>query len=261
MRELEGNMVQARTADGRGRQHLARRLAAGSGLLLCGALAAAGCGGGDAGAGAGKHDGCAAGETRTCVGPGACPGGQLCSAEGTWGTCDCGGLDAGDGGPRPDGSAQGDSAGLADATSRWKDDPCPPAGSTVLDCTGECAAAPAGSVCAELEACSQGLSTFLGPVVATHIRLHPWGPACTCDGYAHRLVYGLFAGATVHVDPPWHLQVLDTLTPECSRGPYAQCVEARYADAIHVVTEEPDPPVRNLFLDPGGACPTDGGTP
>ncbi len=40
--------------------------------------------------------GCATGDTRACVGPGACAGGQVCSA-GNWSACDCGGNeDAGD---------------------------------------------------------------------------------------------------------------------------------------------------------------------
>jgi endo-1,4-beta-xylanase len=33
---------------------------------------------------------CSPGDTRLCVGPGACSGGQLCVASGTWTTCDCG---------------------------------------------------------------------------------------------------------------------------------------------------------------------------
>jgi IgGFc binding protein len=33
---------------------------------------------------------CSPGDTRTCVGPGACPGGQQCGANGQWSPCDCG---------------------------------------------------------------------------------------------------------------------------------------------------------------------------
>jgi endo-1,4-beta-xylanase len=33
---------------------------------------------------------CSPGETRLCVGPGACSGGQICLASGTWAKCDCG---------------------------------------------------------------------------------------------------------------------------------------------------------------------------
>ncbi len=35
---------------------------------------------------------CEQGETRECVGPGACAGGQICGVDGLWGACDCGEL-------------------------------------------------------------------------------------------------------------------------------------------------------------------------
>ena len=35
---------------------------------------------------------CTPGETRTCVGPAACEGGQMCERDGYWGACDCGGI-------------------------------------------------------------------------------------------------------------------------------------------------------------------------
>lgn len=38
---------------------------------------------------------CEPGETRACVGPGACEGGQQCSRDGEWGACDCGDAPAG----------------------------------------------------------------------------------------------------------------------------------------------------------------------
>ncbi|MBI3206197.1 MAG: hypothetical protein HYZ29_31970 [Myxococcales bacterium] len=67
----------------------------GSGLSLTG-----GCGGdtdgdGSAGTSTGGAGSCTPGETRTCVGPGACQGGQLCGANGSWGSCDCGAGGAG----------------------------------------------------------------------------------------------------------------------------------------------------------------------
>jgi hypothetical protein len=34
--------------------------------------------------------GCTQGDTRECVGPGACKGGQLCDTDGKWGGCECG---------------------------------------------------------------------------------------------------------------------------------------------------------------------------
>ena len=38
---------------------------------------------------------CAQGDTRTCVGPGACPGAQECKTDLTWSTCDCGSTGSG----------------------------------------------------------------------------------------------------------------------------------------------------------------------
>lgn len=41
---------------------------------------------------------CQPGDTRQCVGPGACDGGQACDASGQWSACDCGSATAGEGG-------------------------------------------------------------------------------------------------------------------------------------------------------------------
>lgn len=66
---------------------------------------------------------CEPGATRTCVGPGACDGGQRCSADGRiWGDCDCGGFDgadasAGTGGMGGSGGEPTD-AGTAGASSK-----------------------------------------------------------------------------------------------------------------------------------------------
>jgi hypothetical protein len=60
--------------------------------------AVAGGTGGTLSGGTGGSTGCAQGETRACVGPGACPGGQLCVADGTWGVCDCGAATGGSAG-------------------------------------------------------------------------------------------------------------------------------------------------------------------
>ena len=43
-----------------------------------------------ASAGANGSTECQAGDTRACVGPGACAGGQACDNNGRWTTCDCG---------------------------------------------------------------------------------------------------------------------------------------------------------------------------
>ncbi len=76
-------------------------------LLLVSAAFIANCGGDDS-SGGDKKD-CAPNDTRTCVGPGACNGGQACGADGTWGACDCTGATGGTGGAG--GAATGGSGG------------------------------------------------------------------------------------------------------------------------------------------------------
>ncbi|GMV17831.1 MAG: hypothetical protein HS104_30350 [Polyangiaceae bacterium] len=90
----------------------------GTGLILGAALASA-CGGESSdtglhsggastgGAGIGGAGTCAPGDTRVCVGPGACQGGQTCSASGEWDACDCGSGGSGSGGSGGAGGAGG----------------------------------------------------------------------------------------------------------------------------------------------------------
>ena len=76
--------------------------------------------GGDESAGEATGGGCDPGETRTCVGPGQCPGAQFCEDDGGWSACDCGsgtggavgsGGTSGTGGSEPLGGAAGAAAG------------------------------------------------------------------------------------------------------------------------------------------------------
>ncbi|HEY2409710.1 MAG TPA: hypothetical protein VGI10_27080 [Polyangiaceae bacterium] len=66
------------------------------GLVVAGFLFAVGCGSSTTSlpVGAGGRGGeaavCAPGDTRACVGPAACVGGQRCGSDGMWGVCDCG---------------------------------------------------------------------------------------------------------------------------------------------------------------------------
>lgn len=97
---------------------------------------------------------CATGETRECVGPGGCRGGQNCTNDGKWSPCDCGqqpgsdqnadigGQDGGlteppDGGPGvPDSSSDPPKEGAEDCFNNVDDD-----GDGLVDCADpECAA-------------------------------------------------------------------------------------------------------------------------
>lgn len=80
------------------------------------------CGGGSNSAPGGDGDGdgddslCASGETRACVGPGACEGGQACEADGQgWTPCDCGEPASGGSNPGTGGTGTGGLGG-ADAS-------------------------------------------------------------------------------------------------------------------------------------------------
>jgi len=75
--------------------------------------------GGDRGGDGGAGDACAAGDTRACLGPGACDGAQSCKDDGSgWDSCDCGGGDGdgdGDGDdPAADASVSGPDAAVVD---------------------------------------------------------------------------------------------------------------------------------------------------
>ncbi|MEZ4220362.1 MAG: SUMF1/EgtB/PvdO family nonheme iron enzyme [Polyangiaceae bacterium] len=58
-------------------------------LCLLGTAMLTNCGGDDSSGGDSKD--CKLNDTRQCVGPAACAGGQICGADGTWGACDCSG--------------------------------------------------------------------------------------------------------------------------------------------------------------------------
>lgn len=88
---------------------------AGVALLLASACSSSGSSSGTSTGGssgsAGNSAICSPGDTRTCVGPGACQGGQSCGANGTWSACDCGGGGASGGGGTASGGTGGSPSG------------------------------------------------------------------------------------------------------------------------------------------------------
>ena len=100
------------------------------------ALVIAGCTGGspDEPPGSGADSGCSPGDTRVCIGEGACDGGQACLEDRTWGACDCG---DGDTAKDDDTTAASDddatSPGDDDTTAAPDDDTTPDPGPTTLD--------------------------------------------------------------------------------------------------------------------------------
>lgn len=130
-----------------------KRLAATFVLVSAGVLVSVACGSSKNDLG-GKTT-CSPGDTRSCVGPGACTGGQTCGSDGSWGACDCGasgsggsggGSGSGTGGSgaggsggatQKDGGGTGGTAGDASADAGPPDDPCP--SQTIgLNCSYSC---------------------------------------------------------------------------------------------------------------------------
>jgi hypothetical protein len=68
----------------------------------------------DAGGGASSSGPCAPGDTRPCVGPARCPGGQLCDDKSHWGICDCGATNP----LRDGGQGSGGSSGTTGTTGK-----------------------------------------------------------------------------------------------------------------------------------------------
>lgn len=135
--------------------------------ILVGVALVASCGGsslnpsdGQNSAGQENSVNCLDGETRQCVGPGACEGGQVCGASG-WEGCDCGaissaggaagrsnansaaGANTQQGGQGADSPTAGAAGVFGDVENiDWNDDPCSVDGiavdGTTTDCAGDC---------------------------------------------------------------------------------------------------------------------------
>jgi hypothetical protein len=246
--------------------------------------------GGAAGkAGAGTSN-CSPGDTRLCVGVGACAGGQRCADNGEWLACECGSAGAGAtsvagaGGSLPSsvagasglgGAAQSgtggfssdagdDAGGSAGQSDMVADEPCP-VGGVAIDCSGQCAAKAA--------ACSQTCSTPLlfatvtsGEVIG-RLPSHP-GTLCTCKQglapTAFSASVGLELGSSsgkfhLVVPPPWHTSDFP-LSPTCSVKE-AQCGSVQAGDLggfgiqdVVVWTADPNAPAINLVA-VAGPCP------
>ena len=78
-----------------GKRNQSARVRPTSWLIVAVAVLPLACGSDDGGGGATATGDCAPGNTRACVGPGQCAGGQLCGADGRWAACDCGSSGAG----------------------------------------------------------------------------------------------------------------------------------------------------------------------
>ena len=227
-----------------------------------------------------NHQTCTPGDTRTCVGPGACNGGQVCGSDGNWGGCDCGGgtggnagyagqTSGGSGGAAPDGGGasggQGGTAGVAGgggsgattggaagSAGASGDDPC----YTPLTCDYTKTCDPNAPDCVSSMCHTLAL---LGDPVPRSVRL-PAHPANCCPGsfVAHVAIDdGVIAVARVTVSPPWYVEPWPGGAKVCSPPAGASCLIDLNGSFL-VFTTDPDAPARNLLIESvplGTTCP------
>jgi hypothetical protein len=149
---------------------------------------------------------CTQGDTRTCTGPGACSGGQLCGSDGNWGGCDCGAGGEGAGGANAGGSGGGLSAG---------DDPCP-ATPIAVDCSEQCGGMKGDCPysTASSDKCRRYVQVpvFQSGAVVARTPSHPGSdPNCTCSS-GTAVVYALdilaqsesASNGHIAISPPWY---------------------------------------------------------
>jgi hypothetical protein len=153
-------------------------------LVIGSALVVPSCGGSSTSNG--DDPACADGATRSCVGPGACEGGQMCRS-GSWSDCLCGsttGGSNGQGGATPGvggtgtwqagsggtGTSQAGSAGHAGHD-------CPPPEKLLMDCSGDCAA---DKPCTATT-CNEALTVHVPAVGEWYVRTGNARERCRCD--------------------------------------------------------------------------------
>jgi hypothetical protein len=237
--------------------------------------------------------GCAPGDTRTCVGPGACHGGQTCGNDAHWSSCDCGvqnsggssssaGAAATSGGVGVAGSSgqsvggftdiagatadagAGNEAGAANQSSG--DEPCPSSAISV-DCSGQCGDKPAvcdkpcfGSVA--LSSISPGMVLARTP---SHVGSNPAYAVSNCHcqdpaetQFAYEFTVGFSQSSTatashVSVPAPWYLYNINPLGCAPPADLYFGCVNTNVHGFI-IWTTDPNAPAVNLKVEPG-PCP------
>lgn len=246
--------------------------------------------GGAASSGAPTNQGsCSIGDTRTCVGPGACTGGQVCGEDGRWAMCDCGDASGGPSNGGASGAAGSDNAGAggeseqgASGAGGTGDDGAATAGAggaADLDTDQPCPSVPIKADCSGLCTATKGLCV-VDPVCPTKVRADypnlgdvivrtPSRPVANCgcspgvapSGYWMHVDFKGAGVAHWHVSVPgpWHVKPLG-IGPLCeSKKNLSSCAAFstpldNLDGGLEVWTEEPDAPAINLFVE-AGECP------
>ena len=228
---------------------------------------------------------CTEGDTRTCVGPGACKGGQACGAEGKWTPCDCGdsaglggsmtgtgtagmtSLLAGAGGTFSEvagaGAAAGNSGfggteGEAGAGGTSSVDPKCPDDTVALDCSGQC-----GGSAKDCDVpCGDDIHVDKVSIGSTLVRLpsHP-GHRCTCvvegtppAAFSFVVVVDHLPAGPMHVllPAPWSVAVYPPAS--CALPFIAPCLNFSAGDGVAITTSDPEAPTGNVVVE-AGRCP------
>lgn len=242
--------------------------------------------GGSAGSGQ-----CSDGDTRTCVGPGACEGGQVCGTDGRWSTCNCGpqsgggnsgsgpaggnsaagsagsgATSAAGGGDQGGGGTNSVAGGASDAGSAGEagtgamnlgDDPCPTS-TLEVDCSGQCETKPA--LCDQCPSVINGApATLSDGLVLVRTPSHP-GASCTCDNpSATTVAYRVVVWPNKPTTGMWHVQTSSPWYPSygtsgCQLSNPSSCLEVLDSGPIGVWTPDPNAPSINVTVQ-AGPCP------
>ena len=218
-------------------------------------------------AGAMSQNQCAAGDTRICVGPGACAGGQVCGSDRQWSACDCGGGGSGGrpngggggaGGGGADSGAEGGASGDAGVGGLGDGDEACPKGAIALDCSGQCG--PVSPLCPTECAKVVHVDTAAIGTVVARLPPHP-AMDCNCGSpgsvnatYAVSFIIDHPPSAAYHITlpEPWSFEV-GAFTP-CVPPYGAQCRNSTAYASFPIRTADPSAVAVNLTLEPGN-CP------
>jgi hypothetical protein len=264
------------------------------GAFACGSNVTTGTGklpdGASGAAGSTQSTDCAAGDTRQCVGPGACRGGQTCGTDAHWSQCDCGtpnsggessGGAAASGGTGAAASSGQSVGGLADIGGAAADagagnyagagnlnsgDELCPSAPIAVDCSGQCGEKSEGcdKACyGEVKLTSLSPGTVLTRT-PSHVGTNPsyavsncqcTEPGATPFAYAFHLNFPMSTTAShVLVPTPWH--VFSAVPVDRCAPPTVlvlQCADVNRG-GLAVWTADPDAPAINLQIEPG-PCP------
>jgi hypothetical protein len=279
-----------RFAGGEPSRSARRRRASAFALHVIAGVLALACGGsGSSENETGASPPCQQGDTRTCVGVGACEGGQACGTDRYWGECVCASANGGSGGASRAGSGgngdgavggssgappvAGGSSGMAgNAGSGGLASSGGAAGTTgggppaecdvfnLYDCTGECPRAVQVSCPIACEGDGPSIDVLQAEELTVRVSLPPGPGSCVCakGRFVIRIPLTgtdsiILAPMTATVEPPWALaDASDCQTSYTSDT----CQTIRFRQpSLLVWTSDPTAPAANVIFSNQKTCP------